>query len=51
MDPIIELFQIVMGGDVEAISKKTDQLKITLTEKEKALTDKKLLRAVMRNWI
>jgi hypothetical protein len=32
MDPIIEVFQVVMSNDKEAINKKIEQLKINLTE-------------------
>lgn len=51
MDPIIELFGIVLSNDKEQILKKTDQLKITLNEQEKCLSDKKLLKTIMRKWI
>lgn len=51
MDPIIELFEVVLSNDKEKITKKLDQLKITLAEPEKNLNDKKLLKAVMRKWI
>lgn len=51
MDPIIEVFQAVMSNDKEAINKKIEQLKINLTEEEKNLTQKKLLKAFMRKWI
>ena len=51
MDPIIELFEVVLSNEKEKISQKLDQLKITLAEPEKNLSDKKLLKAVMRKWI
>lgn len=51
MDPIIELFQVVLSNDKEQILKKADQLKITLNEQEKGLTEKKLLKTLMRKWI
>lgn len=51
MDPIVELFQIILSNDKENINKKLDQLNVALTEQEKNLTDKKLLKAIMRKWI
>lgn len=51
MDPIVELFQIILSNDKESVNKKLEQLNIALTEQEKNLTDKKLLKAIMRKWI
>lgn len=51
MDPIVELFQIILSNEKESVNKKLEQLNIALTEQEKNLTDKKLLKAIMRKWI
>lgn len=51
MDPIIELFQLTLSNNKEELNKKLEQLEIALNEKERALTDKKLMKTVMRKWI
>ena len=51
MDPIVELFQIILSNNKDGVNKKLEQLNIALTEQEKNLTDKKLLKAIMRKWI
>jgi len=45
------LFQLTLSNNKEELNKKLEQLEIALNEKERALTDKKLMKTVMRKWI
>ena len=51
MDPICKLCQQIMDGNVEAYSKMLTSLGLELTQEEKTLSSKQLLKSVMSKWL
>ncbi len=51
MDPVCKLCQTIMDGQVDQYTKMLTQLAIELTQEDKALTGKHLLKAVMSKWL
>jgi len=51
MDPVIALARAAMGNDYETIEKMSKTMEIQLTQAEKELRDKHLLKAIMQKWI
>lgn len=51
IDPICKLIRSVQNHDNEKTSKMLEKIGIKLTEKEKGLEDKKLMKAIMSKWI
>merc|ERR1712226_1663331 len=51
MDPVIKLARAAMSNDYETIEKMSGTMKIQLTQAEKELRDKHLLKAIMQKWI
>lgn len=51
MDPICKLCQNIMAGKKEEYTNMLEKLGIELTQEDKLLTDKHLLKAVMSKWL
>lgn len=51
MDPVCKLCQNIMEGNKEQYEKMLKSLEINLTEQERQLTDKQLLKTVMSHWL
>ena len=51
MDPVCKLCQNIMEGNKEQYEKMLKSLEIGLTEQERLLTDKHLLKTVMSHWL
>jgi len=51
MDPVIKLARAAMNNEIDTIEKMAATMEITLTQNDKELRDKVLLKAVMQKWI
>lgn len=51
MDPICKLCQSIIDGNVEQYEKMLKTLEVELTQEDKLLTGKHLLKAVMSKWL
>lgn len=51
MDPICKLCNSCIEGNVEVMNKMLETLNLTLTQEDKNLTGKHLLKAVMMKWL
>lgn len=51
MDPIIKLTNAMMDGHLDVAYKMFDSIGLKLSEEEKSLTGKQLLKAAMSKWI
>lgn len=51
MDPICKLSTSIMEGNLEAANKMLEQLGVKLTQEEKVLTGKHLLKAALSKWL
>jgi len=51
MDPVIKLARAAMNNEIEVIEKMATTMEIVLSQAEKELRDKHLLKAVMQKWI
>eukprot|EP01006_Ploeotia_vitrea_P045718 TRINITY_DN66965_c0_g1_i2.p2 TRINITY_DN66965_c0_g1~~TRINITY_DN66965_c0_g1_i2.p2 ORF type:complete len:153 (-),score=7.77 TRINITY_DN66965_c0_g1_i2:1599-2057(-) len=51
MDPIINMARACMEGNTEQLNKMLDTVGVTLTQTERELTSKHLLKTVMAKWI
>ena len=51
MDPVCKMCQAIMDGNKEQYEKMLKSLEIPLSEQERLLTDKQLLKTVMSHWL
>lgn len=51
MDPICKLANAVMDNDMELMDKMLKTLELTLTQEDRELKGKHLLKAVMSKWL
>lgn len=51
MEPLYQVFDAIMTNNRERLNKVMTQMKIHLSSEQEAFTEKKLLKAVMQNWM